>query len=127
MKKTLGYYLSAAAAVLALVSTFLYAGVSSSNAAVTPLLIVSVVLSAAVLALTALNKKIPFANMLPVVNSALCMGAVGLATIPTVTLIVLVAMGMNAFTTIQSYVIFAVVAVIAWLLNIVSSFVGIAE
>ena len=127
MKKTLGYYLSVASAVLALVSVFLYIGVGSSNAFVIPLLIASVVLSATVLVATALNKKIPGANMLPVINSALSMGAVGLATIPTVTLIVLVAMGMNAFSTIQSYVVFAVVAGIAWLLNIVSSFMGIAE
>ena len=123
----MGFYLSAAATVLALVSVFLYGSVSTQHNMVLPLLIISVVLSVAVLVWTALKGKLPGGNMLPVVNSALCMAAIGLATIPTVTMIVLVMMGMNAYATISGYVTFAVVAGIAWLLHIVSSFVGLTK
>ena len=125
MKKTLGFYLSVIAAVLALVCVFLYGSVSTSNSMVKPLLIASVAISAIVLVVTAVKGNLPGGNLLPIVNSALCMGAVGLATIPVISMIVYVALGMNSMATIQGYVNFAVVAAIAWVLNIVSAFFGI--
>lgn len=125
MKKTVGFYLSAAAAVLALVCVFLYGSVSISNSMVRPLLIASVVISVVVLAVTAIKGNLPGGNLLPVVNSVLCMGAIGLATIPTITMIVFVVMGMNNISTVQGYITFAVAALIAWIINIVSAFLGI--
>lgn len=127
MKKTLGFYLSVLAAVLALVCVFLYGGVSVSNNMVRPLLIASAVISAAVLALTAVKGTLPGGNLMPVVNSVLCMGAIGLATIPVITMIVFVIMGMNDISTIQGYITFAAAALAAWVLNVVSAFMGITK
>lgn len=127
MKKTIGFYLSAVAAILSLVSVFLYGSVSSSNGMVRPLLIASVVISVIVLGATVVMKGIPGGNLLPVVNSVLCMGAVGTATIPVITMIVFVVMGMNPYSTISAYVTFAVVAGVAWALNLISSFIGITK
>lgn len=127
MKKRLGFYLTAVSAVLALVSIFLYGSVTNSNAYVRPLLAVSVVLSLLVLAVTMAKGSMPGGNVVTLINSALCMAAVGLATIPVISMIVFVAMGMNAYSTIASFVVFAVVAFIAWILNIISAFSGITE
>lgn len=125
MKKTIGYYLSILAAVLALICVYLYGGVSISISMVRPLLIASGVISAIVLAVIAVKGNLPGGNLLPVVNSVLCMGAIGLATIPVISMIVFVVMGMNDISTIQGYVTFAVVALIAWVFNVVSAFLGI--
>ena len=127
MKKTIGFYLSAVAAVLSLVSVFLYGSVSSANGMVRPLLIASVVVSVVVLGAGFASKSIPGGNLLPVLNSVLCMGAVGTATIPVISMIVFVAMGMNPYSTISAYVTFAVVAGIAWALDLISSFTGISK
>lgn len=125
MKKTLGFYLSVIVAVLALVCAYLYGGVNPSNSMVRLLLIASAVISAVVLAATVVKGKLPGENLLPIVNSVLCMGAIGLATIPMAAMIVYVVMGMNNISTIQGYLTFTVVALVAWVLNILSAFLGI--
>lgn len=125
MKKTIGFYLSILSAVLALICVYLYGSVSVANNTVRPLLIASVVISALVLAATVAKVKFPGGNLLPIVNSALCMGAIGLASIPLASSIVFVALGMNDVSSIQGFITFAVVAAVAWICNIVSAFCGI--
>ena len=100
-KKTLGFYLSALSAVLALVGVILYGNVTLTSALVRPLLIVSVVLSVLILAVTAVKGKLPGGNLLPVVSAVLCMGAVALSFGPMANTVVFAIMGMNPMSTAQ--------------------------
>lgn len=126
-KKTLGFYLSALSAVLALVGVILYGNVTLTSALVRPLLIVSVVLSVLILAVTAVKGKLPGGNLLPVVSAVLCMGAVALSFGPMANTVVFAIMGMNPMSTAQGYLIFAGVGCGAWLVSVIAAFPGIAK
>lgn len=126
-KKSLGFYLSAAAAVLALISVFLYGGTTHQHSAVRPLLIIHVAVAAIVLGLMLAAKKAVFANLMPVVNAVLSIVAIGLAATPMATLIVYAFIGMNEMSSIQGFLNFAVVTLIAWLLSILAAFLGVAK
>ena len=126
-KKTLGFYLSAVSAVLALVGVILYGNVVATNGMVRPLLIVSVVLSALILALTAVKGGLPGGNLLPVVNAVLCMGAVAQSFGPMANTVVFEFLGMYTTSYSQAYLVFAGVGCGAWLLSVIAAFPGIAK
>lgn len=126
-KKTLGFYLSALSAVLALVCVFLYNNVLATGGMVRPLLIISVVLSVLVLALTALKGAFPGGNLFPVVNAVLCMGAVALSFGPMANTVVFAFMGMSPMSSAQGYLVFVGVGLVAWLFSVVAAFLGIAK
>lgn len=126
-KKTFGFYLSAVSAVLALVGVILYGNVVATNGMVRPLLIISVVLSAAVLALTAVKGGLPGGNLMPVVTAVLCMGAVALSIGPMANTVAFEFLGMYTTSYSQVYLIFAGVGCGAWLTSVIAAFSGIAE
>lgn len=126
-KKTLGFYLSAVSAVLALVCVPLYGNVLATDGMVRPLLIVGVVLSALILALTAVKGGLPGGNLLPVVNAVLCMGAVALSFGPMANTVVFAFMGMNPMSEVQGYLVFVGVGLAAWLVSVIAAFPGIAK
>ena len=127
MKKTLGFYLSALAAVLALIGVILYGNVPQTHSLVRPLLIICVVLSALVLAVSAGKAKFAGGNLLPVANALLCMAAVGLSIGPMISTVVFAFMGMSPMSSAQGYLMFAGVAVAAWLLSVIAAFPGIVK
>ena len=124
-KKTFGFYLSALSAVLALVGVILYGNVLFTDAMVRPLLIVSVALSVLILAIIAAKGKLPGGNLLPVVNAALCMGAVGLSIGPMANTVVFAFMGMSPMSSASGYLVFAGVGLAAWLFSVIAAFPGI--
>ena len=126
-KKTFGFYLSALSAVLALVGVVLYGNVLLTDALVRPLLIVSVALSVLILAITAAKGKLPGGNLLPVVNAALCMGAVGLSIGPMASTVVFAFMGMSPMSSASGYLVFAGVGLAAWLFSVIAAFPGIVK
>lgn len=126
-KKTFGFYFSALSALLAVIGVVLYGSVSASAAMVRPLLIVSAILSVAVLAVTAAKGALPGGNLLPVACAALCMGAVGVSFGPMASTVVFVFMGMTPMAAAQSYLVFAGVALAAWLCSVIAAFPGIAN
>ena len=127
MKKTLGFYLSALSAVLALIGVILYGSVPQTDSMVRPLLIIGVVLSVLILAVSATKGKLPGGNLLPVVNAVLCMGAVGLSIGPMASTVVFAFMGMSPMSAAQGYLVFAGVSVAAWLVSVIAAFPGIAK
>ena len=127
MKKTAGFYLSALSAILALVCIFLYGSVLYTNSFVRPLLIVNVVISAAILALTVANKPIPGGNLLPLVGAILCMAAVALSIAPMVNTVVFAFMGMNPMSNAQGFLVFAGFGLCAWLLSVIAAFFGLVK
>ncbi|MBQ8092930.1 MAG: hypothetical protein IJ242_05070 [Clostridia bacterium] len=124
MKKTIGFYLSALAAVLALIGAVLYGSVPQTNALVRPLLILSAVLSVAVLAV---STRIPCGNLLPILSALLCMGAVGLSIGPMISTVVFAFMGMSPMSSAQGYLVFACVGLAAWLISVIAAFPGIVK
>ena len=127
MKKTLGFYLSALSAVLALIGVILYGSVPQTDSMVRPLLVICVVLSVLILAVSAMKGKLPGGNLLPVVNAVLCMGAVGLSIGPMASTVVFAFMGMSPMSAAQGYLVFAGVSVAAWLVSVIAAFPGIAK
>lgn len=126
-KKTTGFYLTAASAVLSLICLFLYGNVLSTAPAVKPLLIANAVLCAAVPALISVKGSVPFSNLLPVAGAGLAMGALGTSIGPMASTVVFVFMGMSPMSSAQGYLIFAGLACLTWLLCIISSFTGIIK
>ena len=126
-KKTLGFYLSALSAVLALIGVILYGSVPQTDSMVRPLLVICVVLSVLILAVSAMKGKLPGGNLLPVVNAVLCMGAVGLSIGPMASTVVFAFMGMSPMSAAQGYLVFAGVSVAAWLVSVIAAFPGITK
>ena len=122
-KKTLGFYLSAISAVLALVSVILYGNVFATSGSVRPLLMVSV----AVLALTAVKGKFPGGNLLPVLSAVLVMGGVASSFGPMANTVVFEALGMYTTTYSQAYFTFVGVGAAAWVVSVIAAFSGIAK
>lgn len=127
MKKTLGFYLSALSAILALVGVVLYGSVPQTHSMVRPLLIACVALSVLVLAINAGKAKFAGGNLLPLVSALLCMAAVGLSIGPMISTVVFAFMGMSPMSSAQGYLVFAGVAIAAWLLSVIAAFPGIVK
>ena len=121
-KKTLGFYLSAISAVLALVSVILYGNVFATDGMVRPLLIVSIVA-----ALTAVKGKFPGGNLLPVLSAVLVMGGVASSFGPMANTVVFEALGMYTTTYSQAYFTFVGVGAAAWVVSVIAAFSGIAK
>ena len=126
MKKTLGFYLTALSAVLALVCIFLYGNVLFTSTYVRPLLIASVILSVLILAAAAKGKS-TVGNILPLLSAILCMAAVALSIAPMVNTVVFAFMGMNPMSNAQGFLVFAGVGLCAWLLSVIAAFLGIVK
>ena len=126
MKKTLGFYLTALSAVLALVCIFLYGNVLFTSTYVRPLLIASVILSVLILAAAAKGKS-TVGNILPLLSAILCMTAIALSIAPMVNTVVFAFMGMNPMSNAQGFLVFAGVSLCAWLLSVIAAFLGIVK
>ena len=126
MKKTTGFYLSVISAVLVLICLFLYGNVLFPNNYVRPLLIASLVLSVLLLAVSTKGKS-SIGNLLPLLNAVLVMAAIALSIAPMVNTVVFAFMGMNPMSNAQGFLVFAGVALCAWLFSVIASFLGILK
>ena len=125
MKKTkfsAGFYFTILAAILAAVGIFMYRSVMYTQSKVTYLLIAAVVLGALQLVLTlAMGHKGIF-SVVSVINAALTALAAVYGAELMVNQIGYVVSGLDGISTINSWIYFTVVAVIAMILNIIASF-----
>ncbi|MCF0134683.1 MAG: hypothetical protein HUJ72_12520 [Blautia sp.] len=116
--KTAGFYMTIVAALLSVVGAILYGSVMYKLNMVYGFLIAAIVLGV----LAFLLGKTSVVNLIPVVNAVLMASAGVWAASLMVNQIGYVVAGLDGFNTIQSFVIFEVVAVLAMLLNIIASF-----
>ncbi|MBQ8161054.1 MAG: hypothetical protein IJ083_09905 [Clostridia bacterium] len=123
-KKTIGFYLSICACVLALVACVLYGSAGQLSGVVRPLLIVSIVLSVICLGLNLVRAGFPGSNLLPLINAVLLMAALALSIGPMVNTVVFAFMGMTPMSAAEGYLIFAGVTLCAWCLSVIASFTG---
>lgn len=123
-KKAGGFYLTLVAAVLAIVGVILYGSVMYKMNAVYILLAAAIVLGILAVILTG---KTAAVNLIPVVNAVLMASAAVWSANLMVNQIGYVIAGLDGVDTIQSFIVFCVLAVIAMLLNIVASFMPMVK
>ena len=123
-KKAGGFYLTIAAAVLAIVGAVLYGSVMYKMNEVYILLAAAIVLG--VLAFV-LAGKTALVHLVPVVNAALMASAAVWSANLMVNQIGYVIAGLDGMDTIQGFIVFCVIAVVAMLLNIIASFMPMAK
>lgn len=123
-KKAGGFYLTIAAAVLAIVGVVLYGSVMYKMNQVYILLAAAIVLG--VLAFVLAGKP-PLANLIPVVNAVLMASAAVWSANLMVNQIGYVIAGLDGMDTIQGFIVFCAIAVVGMLLNIIASFMPMAK
>lgn len=123
-KKAGGFYLTIAAAVLAIVGAVLYGSVMYKMNEVYILLAAAIVLGVLAFVLTG---KTALANFIPVVNAVLMASAAVWSANLMVNQIGYVIAGLDGIDTIQGFIVFCVTAVIGMLLNIIASFMPMAK
>lgn len=123
-KKAGGFYLTIAAAVLAIVGAVLYGSVMYKMNEVYILLAAAIVLG--VLAFV-LAGKTALVSLIPVVNAVLMASAAVWSANLMVNQIGYVIAGLDGMDTIQGFIVFCVIAVVAMLLNIIASFMPMAK
>lgn len=125
--KTVGFYITVAATVLALVSLILYASVSGKAAEVIPLLIAAVVVEVLLVVASKVIGNKPVLNL----ASSICAVLLGYALVqsfnPQLDAIGYVVSGLYTFDQIQPFVNFVIVVAIAFLLYIVASFMNLGK
>ena len=123
-KKAGGFYLTLAAAVLAVVGVILYGSVMYRMNAVYILLAAAIVFGALAFVLTG---KTVLASLIPVVNAVLMASAAVWSANLMVNQIGYVISGLDGIDTIMSFIVFCALAVIGMLLNIIASFLPMAR
>lgn len=123
-KKAGGFYLTVAAAVVAILGIVLYGSVMYKMNEVYILLAAAIVLGVLAVVLTG---RTSVANLIPVVNAALMASAAVWSANLMVNQIGYVIAGLDGMDTIQGFVVFCTAAVIGMLLNIVASFLPMAK
>ncbi len=124
-QRATGVYIVLIAAVIAAVAAFLYGNVMYKYQPVYYFLIGAIVLSVVAFLLAT---SVPLcAGLIPVINAALLASAVVWAASLMVNQIGYVVAGLDGMDTIQGFIVFAVLGVIAMLLNIVAAFTATAK
>ena len=124
-QRATGVYIVLIAAVIAAVAAFLYGNVMYKYQPVYYFLIGAIVLSFVAFLLAT---SVPLcAGLIPVINAALLASAVVWAASLMVNQIGYVVAGLDGMDTIQGFIVFAVLGVIAMLLNIVAAFTATAK
>lgn len=118
--KAVGFYLTAAAAVLALVGIFVYGTVMYKF---TP---VYILLAAAVVAeiVSVVMKKQVFCEVIPIINAVLTASAAVWSAMVMVNQIGYVIASLDPISTITTYIVYLAVAIVAMLFNIIAAFMN---
>lgn len=125
MKKTkfsTGFYFTIIAAVLSAVGIFMYQSVMYTQSKVTYVLAAAVVLAVIQLAVTFAMGHKAVLSAIPVINAALVAYAAVAGAELMVNQIGYVVSGLDGMDTINSWIYFTVIAVIAMIANIIASF-----
>lgn len=123
-KKAGGFYLTVAAAVVAILGIVLYGSVMYKMNEVYILLAAAIVLGVLAVVLTG---RTSVANVIPVVNAVLMASAAVWSANLMVNQIGYVIAGLDGMDTIQGFIVFCAAAVIGMLLNIVAAFLPMAK
>ena len=122
-----GFYILVAGAVLSIVAAIEYTQVMYTNSTSSTLMIVEIVLAAAVVVVSFVNKYYRFFSIVPVINAVLAAYAAVSGASYMVNEIGYVVSGLDPMSKIVSFIIYEVIIVVAILLYIVASFLPLAK
>lgn len=121
-----GFFLVAATTVLSIVSAVLYNSALYKEKIVFTLLICAAAAGLIALVLAAaLGKEIP--NLFIIAQAVLLITALGASIGPMVNEIGLVYAGLNQFSGLVGYIVFAAFTCVTWLIAVVASFTGVTK
>ena len=123
-KKSVGFYLASASAVLTIVCLILYPGVFARTGAVNTFLVLGLIAAVAAVGIS-FTVKNELTNLIAVVSSTLLILAFCLSIGPMVTPIAYWYAGLYDYSTVSAYFTFAIVWAIAWILSVVVAFTGV--
>ena len=125
--KTVGFYISVVACVLALVALILYLPTTGALALVIGLLVAAIVIEIALIVLTMVMGNKPIFNLAASINTVLLAFAIVTSFNPQLDPIGYVVSGLYTFEQIQPFVNFVIVVAISFLLYIVASFMNLGK
>lgn len=125
--KTVGFYITVVATVLAIVGLVMYFSVSGKAAEVIPLLIAAIVVEAALIVLSKVMGNKPMLNLASSINAVLLGFALVQSFNPQLDAIGYVVSGLYTYDQISGFVNFVIVAAIAFVLYIIASFMSLGK
>ena len=125
--KTVGFYISVVACVLALVALVLYVPTTGSLSLVIGLLVAAIVIEVALIAVSWVIGNKAFLNLASSVNAVLLAFAIVTSFNPQLDAIGYVVSGLYTFEQIQPFVNFVIVIAISFLLYLVASFMKLGK
>ena len=125
--KTVGFYISVVACVLALVALVLYVPTTGSLSLVIGLLVAAIVIEVALIAVSWVIGNKAFLNLASSVNTVLLAFAIVTSFNPQLDAIGYVVSGLYTFEQIQPFVNFVIVVAISFLLYLVASFMNLGK
>ena len=125
--KTVGFYISVVACVLALVALVLYVPTTGSLSLVIGLLVAAIVIEVALIAVSWVIGNKAFLNLASSVNAVLLAFAIVTSFNPQLDAIGYVVSGLYTFEQIQPFVNFVIVIAISFLLYLVASFMRLGK
>lgn len=126
-EKTVGFYISVVACVLALVALILYLSTAGALALVIGLLVAVIVVEVALIAVSWVIGNKAFLNLASSINAVLLGYAIVTSFNPQLDAIGYVVSGLYTFEQIQPFVNFVIVVAISFLLYIVASFMNLGK
>lgn len=125
--KTVGFYISVVACVLALVALVLYLPTTGALALVIGLLVAAICVEVLLIVLSKVIGNKPVLNLASSINAVLLGFAIVTSFNPQLDPIGYVVSGLYTFDQIRGFVNFVIVAAIAFLLYIVASFMSLGK
>lgn len=125
--KTVGFYISVVACVLALVALVLYVPTAGALSLVIGLLIAAIVIEVALIAVSWVIGNKAFLNLASSINAVLLGYAIVTSFNPQLDAIGYVVSGLYTYDQISGFVNFVIVVAIAFLLYIVASFMNLGK
>lgn len=126
-KRSAGFYISVLAAVIGAVGIVMYRGVTYKNSAVYVVTIAAVILEVLLIILSLLRGVRTEYNIVLIAETVLAITGAAISAGSMATEIAYVISGLNEAATIYSYIQYIVLAVVSWLLFLISSYTGIAK
>ena len=125
--KTVGFYITVVATVLAIVGLVMYFSVSGQAAEVIPLFIAAIVVEVLLVVLSKVMGNKPVLNLASSINAVLLGFALVQSFNPQLDAIGYVVSGLYTYDQISGFVNFVIVAAIAFMLYIIASFMSLGK
>ena len=126
-KKSLGFYLSIVSAIIMIAGIIIYTQVMITSPYAYVFLVLSLLTSCGAVVMSSKLDNAAVVNLFAVCAAVFTIFALAFATTSMVYPIGYVISGLYQFSSIQTFIIFAIVVGVGWLFNLISGFAGIVK